>query len=93
VKTLVNRIVNAIFFAFGRCRVRLANNEQMERVLAAIKSCGGKFVDENYIGFDTRIVYFRPGKRRITMTIMDDGDVFVSGSRQLVGELTAQIAA
>ena len=92
-KTLADRIANAILFAFGRCRVGLANNEETEHVLAAIKTRGGKFARENYIGFDTRNIYFRLGKCRITMTVMDDGDVFVSGPKQLVGELTAQIAA
>jgi hypothetical protein len=92
-KDVGDKIVNAVLFPFGRCRVKLDEwpHTQLDRAVAAIKAQGWKFDREHFPNFEIHDVWFRLGKQRIRLTIVDFGNAYLWGSRRLVRNLAAQI--
>jgi hypothetical protein len=90
-----DKIANAVLFPFGRCRIRVDDwpHENVDGILARIKERQGVFEREEIPLFLIRRIYFRVGVDRVTLTFLDDDDVFLSGPKTLVRDLASRIAA
>jgi len=94
-KALADKIVNAVLFPFGQCRVELGDwpDTNVNRTLAAIQKLGGKPDGEGGMPTAVDIYHFRIGGRRVSLSIFEYGKAYLLGPKKLVRELVAQIAA
>ena len=93
-KTVADKIVNAVLFPFGRCRIKIEEDSpiSLESILAVIKQKGGvRDGDRGLPGFDEW--YFRLPGGRIKLTVIEYGEMYLWGPKHLIREFVSQFCS